>query len=274
MRKIFLFISLAAIISSCRKEIDIKLDSTYTRIVVDGLITNEAKRHTIKISKTSNYFDNSAQPIAIGAVVTINDGSTAVTLTETSAGIYQTDSNYIGVIGKIYTLNVKYDNEEYEAVCKLKQVAEMDSVTVTKNIFPFDTNYYSINMFALEPATTGDYYVWKYYVNGKLFPDTINLTLFESDEMVNGNYIYNLPVYSDVSVKAGDSVALEISSINKEYYDFMYSIMFESHGGGGNPFSGPPSNVVGNVKNITNPNKDVMGFFIASAVSKKSTVVK
>jgi hypothetical protein len=263
----YIIIFLVFFTSSCKEKIDIKLKETYVRLVIDGGVTDETKRHTVKISETSNYFSGDAQPKVSGAVVTISDGVYVVTLTETSAGIYQTDSTYKGDIGKTYTLNIKYKNEEYISSSLLKQVSPVDSISFGND--PFDPQKSTVNLWALEPATMGDYYLWNYYINGTLMSDSIKKISFASDEMVNGNYMYGYPVYTIKEVLPGDSVTLEMRSITKEYYIFINALFSEVYGAG-NPFSGPPSNVKGNVINVTNKEKDVMGFFIASAVSKKS----
>ena len=275
MKKLIILFSLLLMItSSCKKEIKIELKDTYVRLVVDGLLTNEAKRHTIKLSLTSNYFSSiDEEKKAEGAVVSLNDGTNTIILTETSAGIYQTDSTYKGEIGKTYTLNIEYDKEEYSAVSIMKPVAPIDSIGfgIYENYDhdPTAPEQSSLFMYAQEPVTTGDYYLWNYYINGVLKSDTITDVAFASDEMVNGNYVSdNFPIYG-FKANPTDSITLEMRSITKEYYDFLLGIMYESMMGS-SPFSGPPSNVKGNVKNITNKEKVVMGFFITSAVSKKT----
>ena len=255
--------------SACKEKIDIKLKETYVRLVIEGEITNETKRHTIKITQTSNYFSNEAQPLVSGAIVTLNDGVNSAILTETSPGIYQTDSNYTGVIGKLYTLNVKYENEEFTASSLLKNVAEVDSVTFGYD--PFFPAKRTVNLWAQEPATYGDYYLWLYYVNGVLTSDTLKEWAFSDDLMVNGNYISGFPVYT-IDAEPGDTITLEMKSITKDYYDFIYAVFFEVYGAG-SPFSGPPANVKGNVINLTHKEKEVMGYFIASAVSRKSDIL-
>ena len=272
LNKVLLFFFLCVLISTtaCKEKIDIKLKSTYVRLVVDGGVTDEAKRHTIKISETSNYFANEPQPKVSGAIVTLSDGSNIVTLSETSPGIYQTDTTYQGEIGRTYTLNIKYKGEEYTASSMLKYVAPIDSISFGKD--PFQPTKSTVNLWAQEPPTKGDYYLWLYYINGVLKSDTLNEVSYASDEMVNGNYMNGFPIYTMDDAKPGDTITLEMRSINKEYYDFMNALFSEVFGAG-NPFSGPPSNVKGNIKDITDNKKDVMGFFIASAVRKKSGIL-
>lgn len=270
MKYIIILSSLLVIFAtSCREKIDLKLKNTYVRLAIEGTVTDEAKRHTILITETSNYFANEPQPKVSGATVTIDDGSNTVTLTESSPGVYQTDSTYAGTPGKTYTLHVNYKSEEYSASCLLKPVGVIDSISFAKDLFEPKKN--SINLWAQEPATLGDYYLWLYYVNGKLESDTLSEISFASDEMVNGNYMPGYPVFT-AEFALGDTVTLEMQSINKEYYDFLNAFFTEVFGAG-NPFSGPPANVKGNIVNLTHKDKDVMGYFRAASVSKKTQIV-
>lgn len=269
-KNIFLLSLLLIIITtSCKKKIDLELEDTYVRLAVEGLVTNETKRHTVFITETSNYFANEPQPKVLGAIVTIDDGISQVTLTETSPGVYQTDSTYAGVPGRTYTLNVKYKSEEYSANCLLKPVAPIDSISFAKDAF--EPNKSSINLWAMEPATTGDYYLWLYYINGKLESDTLKEISFASDEMVNGNYMPGFPIFT-AEFALGDTITLEMQSINKDYYDFLNAFFTEVFGAG-NPFSGPPANVKGNIVNLTHKDKDVMGYFLAGSVTRKTQIV-
>lgn len=254
--------------TACKEKIDLELKSTYVRLAIEGTVTDETKRHSVLITETSNYFANEPQPKVSGAIVTIDDGSSVVTLTETSPGVYQTDSTYAGLPGRTYTLNVKYKSEEYSASCLLKPVGVIDSVSFAKDVF--EPTKSSINLWAQEPATTGDYYTWLYYINGKLESDTLTEISFASDEMVNGNYMPGYPVFT-AEFAIGDTITLEMRSINKDYYDFLNAFFSEVFGAG-NPFSGPPSNVKGNIKNLTNKDKVVMGYFLASSVSKRTQI--
>ena len=267
---LYLFVLAILAITGCKEKIDITLKNSYERLVVDGCLTNEAKRHTVKLSLTSNYFANEPQPKATGAIVTLSDDSSTVTLTETFPGIYQTDSTYKGKIGKTYILDIIYNGEEYSASSLLKYVAPIDSISFGPD--PWEPDKRTINLWAMEPATTGDYYQWLYYVNDTLKSDSIKNMSFADDGMVNGNYMNGFPIFS-WPAKPNDTVTLEMRSITKEYYTFIYNLYSEIFGSG-SPFSGPPANVKGNVRNLTNSEKDVMGFFITSAVTRKTRIFK
>jgi hypothetical protein len=47
---------------SCTERIDIELDSTYRRLVVQGAVTSDSVRHRVFLTTTSDYFSNDGLP--------------------------------------------------------------------------------------------------------------------------------------------------------------------------------------------------------------------
>ena len=65
---------LSLLIFSCIERIDIELDNSYTRLVVDGVITTDTMAHTIFLSESTSYYYNQPAPAVSGAEVQISDG--------------------------------------------------------------------------------------------------------------------------------------------------------------------------------------------------------
>jgi hypothetical protein len=263
---VILAISLSAI--SCTEKINLKLDESAQRIVVEGFITNETKTHSVKLTKSTGYFSNEPAPRVTGAIVSINDGAIIYNLHEKSPGIYLTDSNVTGIIGNTYTLVIKYDGETYSASSYLKYVPAVDSIFCKKMDLPFGmlSDSYEVDLWAQEPQPAGDYYMWTVYKNHILDTDTLKKVSFSDDSFINGNYAAGVQV-QQVKVVPGDTVTLAMYSISKAYYDFLTGALTET-GGGGSPFDGPPANIKGNISN------GALGFFLATAVSTKSCIVQ
>src|SRR3989339_199456 len=280
---IYIFIAASVIATSCSEKIDLKLDDTYTRLVVDANITTEHKYQTVKLSLTSNYFSNSASPVVSGADVTISNGDTTMVLIEnpSGSGIYQTLTPVKLPYEKKYTLkigNVTIDDvtKEYESSCFMRQTMTMDSITYEKfepshmqaGQYGVDPNatYYKINGWGQDSPIPGDYYLWEYYINDTLKTDTISECIFTDDLLVNGNYIPGLTMFL-INANPGDTVKVGTYSINKEFYDFITSLMLETAWNAG-PMSGPPSNIKGNINN------GALGFFRATDVTFVSVGIK
>lgn len=277
----FLILSIFAmlLLTSCEEKIDIALDKENIRLVVEGSISDSAKIHVVKLSRSSNYFSTEKESKVSGALVTISDGTTLFALNEVSPGIYHTPADVKGEIGKTYTLQISLQNEiggfkNYEASSIMKKNNQIDSITFKKNERhngpPGNHNNkdrVSINVWAFEPPTLDDFYMWKYYVNGKSMSDTLKNATFTDDVIVNGNYIPGLSVFVSDIIKIGDTVAVETMGITKDYYNYVSGIMSLTGWNGGS-FSGPPTNPKNNLNN------GALGFFNAYSSSKLTTVVK
>lgn len=276
MKNIILLMFTVFCLGACTERIEIELDDTYTRLVVEGLITADTTAHMVKLTKTTSYFYSEPAPTVSGAEVSISDGDTTFWLTESEPGVYKTDTSVFGVTGKTYALNIFLNepiNEHttYEASCALRPVAPIDSITVTLEE-RWDLEYYEIHLWAWEPEGV-DYYMFNYMINDVLITDTINEAMVTDDLLYSGSYTNGIGVgwlnqdYEDQKVKPGDTIALIMSGITEEYCNFLWALDEES--GDNDPlFSGPPSNVVGNI------NHGALGFFAAYANISSSTIVK
>lgn len=272
---IAILLMLSVFIFSCTEEVDIELDSTYTRLVVEGILTSDTTTHYIKLSKTADYFSNEVTPRVTNATVRISDGEGSVNLTEVEEGIYATPDTYFGIPGKTYTLNIELDEEinntfEYSATETMKAPIPMDSIRVSFYPYtPFEA--WTVQLYALDPPET-NYYSFYVKKNNILITDTIDEISISDDRLFNGNYTPGVDVYFLVGlyesefVNPGDTILLEMANITPEYYNFILQLQTESSGFNNPLFSGPPANVSSNINN------GGMGYFAVYGISRKETV--
>jgi len=273
--KIFLIIITLAFLQGCTEKIDVELDETYDRLVVEGYITDEPGVHTVEISRSTDYFDpNQAERIS-DAVVIIDDGvNPPDTLEEhpNQAGIYQTKPGYAGVPGREYNLRIEleeaiHESSTYSATCEMPQHRELDSIQVH---YLERWEAWEVRSFAIDPPTK-DYYMFDLYKNDILVTDTIDEPFVIEDRLFNGQSTNGAAIgyfqaeYPNEGLKVGDTVKARLASITKAHYRFMMDVSSES--GYQNPlFSGPPANIRGNINN------DGIGFFGAFSVDYATTV--
>jgi hypothetical protein len=274
-KTILLFI-LSITVISCTERIDIKVDESYTRLVVDGSVTTETMKHKVILSKTSDYFYNKPPVMVTGALVTISDGNLKETLEEESPGVYSTDSTYTGVAGKTYILDISLENPvggfaDYTATSTLLPVAHLDSIGLEFHQGWGFSGIWEIKSYLLDPPTR-DYYRILIYRNSKMITDTLNEWYVTDDLFFNGNYTngagigYLVQDYHDQTVSAGDTITAEVDGIGKDYAVFISEAQVEIYGS--NPlFSGPSANVRGNISN------GAIGFFAAYSVTRASAIV-
>jgi len=266
--------------TACTERIDLTLDETYTRLVVDGEISNDTAAYRVYLSKTADYFYNEPTPRVVNASVSVYDGAITYPLFETEpgkSGIYETDSTFAGTIGQTYTLNIELDTEvdkrkNYSSSCRMKNVPHLDSIRVDFQTDWSEEGIWEIKVFAQEPGDEENYYMFHYYRNDKLMTDSIWKISYTDDSFINGSYINGVTViyinnenYWE-TLHPGDKVTLQMSGITKEYYDFLYQVQIAGYN---IPiFMGPPANVVGNISD------GAIGFFSAYSNSWSSTIVK
>jgi len=280
--KNWLKISLLVIILSisswgCTEKIDIELDNTYTRLVVWGELTTDTTVHTVRLTRTADYFFNQPTMGVSDAQVSINDGENTITLTENAQikGTYETPSDYFGVPGKIYTLDitgVDIDgdgiSENYSASSKLRSVNPVDSIQLEYNEM---WEAWEVKVFTWD-SPDKDWYLFKVYRNNVLVSDTLTEWFAQTDDLFNGNYTNGITSqflqdeYEDERPEVGDTVTFEINGITEEFYNFVIGmqmeIMFSAP-----LFSGPPANVSTNLTN------DALGFFAVYSAERASAIV-
>lgn len=263
----------------CTERINVKLDSTYVRLVVDGGITNDSLLRSVTLTRSADYFNNLPASKVTSANVTMTDGSAFYTLKETVpgvSGIYRADSSFRGTIGKTYALNIDLpvsvgNQTNYSASCKIMKVARLDSIKTEFDANMGKTGRWLVRIYAQEPGDEVNYYMLKYYRNGVLISDSIQKWVTSDDQFFNGSYINGLVVFRInnsnpwETLHKGDTLLVQMSGITKEYFNFInevqqagYQIPF---------FSGPPANVVGNIDN------GGIGFFAAYSNSYAKTIV-
>ncbi|MBN3034241.1 MAG: DUF4249 domain-containing protein [Bacteroidales bacterium] len=264
-----------ALLGSCTEKIDIDLEDTFVRLVVEGCITTDTMAHEVRLTKTTSYYHNQTPPPVTGARVILDDGvEPSFDLQESPGrpGLYLTPEDYAGVPGRTYRLTIELDEEingfsTYEASSELRPVAPLDSIRVE---YKDRWEAWEVQCYALDPPSV-DYYIFFIYKNGILITDTIDEIFAVDDRLYNGNYTNGIGVgylqaeYEDEFVYPGDTITLRMGNVTYEYLYFLYTVQIES--GYKNPlFSGPPANIKGNISN------GAIGFFAAYAATYASTI--
>jgi hypothetical protein len=273
VKPLLLFAMFAALISGCTERYDIKLDESFTRLVVDGSISNETTGHLVRLTTTTSYFSNEEPPPVSDAVVYIDNSVGKFRLTEdkNSPGNYYTPSDFYAMPGTNYTLEINLkdkigDADRYEAKTQMPLTNfQIDSVVIEYQQL---WDFYLLKLYAYDPPSI-DFYKFDALINGQMITDTASRSLIVDDRFFNGNNTNGLGVMflRPDEVSAGDTVTLVMSAVSKDYYDFFVQLRTES--GPGNPlFSGPPANIASNVK------EGGLGFFDARISQRYTLIVK
>ncbi|MFC2152220.1 DUF4249 domain-containing protein [Bacteroidota bacterium] len=261
MKKLLYITSIILFFASCEEVIDINLDSAEPHIVIEGTITNEKGPYTIKITRTTDYFNPTESSKVSSAIVNISDDQgNEETLVETSPGIYQT-STIEGVIGRTYYLNVNIDGTEYKASSYMPDTTYIDFISYDNaTAFQGEPEDYYVLTFFHDIENIENYYRLKLYINSEL-DEFIYLT---DDEWQDGLDI----TFGLLAEKAviGDTIVIELMNIDQQVYDYYTTLnslledMFI--------FASTPANPNSNISN------GALGYFGAYSFTRDTVIIQ
>jgi hypothetical protein len=276
MRNFLTLIAASVFLGSCEKEVILDLDQTEPKVVIEAQVTNQPGYQFVKVTRTTDFYSSGATPRITNAVVTVSDSEgSEYTFVHNpnshpdSAGIYLPSVPFTGVVGRVYTLLVVVDGEQFTATDVLSPVTTMDSLSFQVNELeakdPLDPGQiYEVLMFAKEPQDQKNYYLFKFFRN-----DTLNLyndtDIYYSDDELLAEEINGVP--SPAYFKGGDTARVEMYSISRVgfvYYNDLWSLLNNDAGGMFGPIPAAPR---------TNISNGALGFFQVSAVDISEIVI-
>jgi hypothetical protein len=288
---------------ACVDEVELPARSITSRLVVEGLITNEAPPYAIKLTFTGAYnsliYGQAEIPVN-GAVVNIREaGGKTISLEQDalSPAYYWTkDSTFVGRIGSRYQIKVTLpdgtsyisDPEELRGVPPIDKIYAEYRPRAEAEISQPDQ--YEILLDTKDPATAGDYYRWSGYsyvprlstgepigfgicCNWCWVPIYGSRSEVMSDMLVNGNTISRKTIMQSPVYYAGRHyVEVRQYSLTKSAYQFWVKFE-EQRKRTGSLFDPLPAPIEGNVHRLDKPDAFALGYFGASAVSTRRLTV-
>lgn len=295
MKKIVYLLLITIPFFGCETNITPQLDTAEKILVVDAWINQKMERQEIRITQSQPYFDNSIPSKISNATVTVEDltNGTIYNFQEgTSSYFWDPASVPFGEVGHQYKLTVTAQGETFEAFSNLGRVPPIDSILF--HYKPAETiikeEYYVGEFMAKDPAGVGDAYWIKAWKNGVFLgkPAELNMAYdagFSAGQPVDGQD-FLIPIRNGFTnpmdkvdgkenefvppYKVGDSLYVEIHSINPLAFDFLYGVYFQiaRTGGFAELFAMPLTNSSTNLKSTDkNSITNVAGFFNVAAVS-------
>ena len=232
--------------ASCQKVVDIEVNTSSSQLVIEGNITNIRNTQYIKISRSVAYTATNVYPAVSGADVRVSDNvGNSWKFNETAPGLYSFEA-LRGQIGRTYTLNVTVDNQKYTGSSVMPALVRIDSLSLSQVTFGSTTRkLVAINF--KDPRGVANQYRYILRINGK----QSNRIYVEDDRITDGNIIKEelFPNGSDddedeEDLKTGDRAEVEIQDIDKNIFNFWYTLRQQRRGGpgGGTTPGNPPSN--------------------------------
>ena len=259
---------------SCEEEFDINLPPVEPQLVVDGLITDEFKRHAVYLSLSDNYDLDSPHPRVEDAIVILSDGENTFPLNETSAGVYQTDS-LRGNPGKTYTLTIVWEGKTYTAQDKMPEVSDAEPPYITvssdrfelefrRHLFGFpEANRWELNVLPDNSPPDLDTTRFGQQIGIKVYSDGRRVFEYFTHPSIEVNGLLDFEEGHFYGFRIGATIIVKKYSMSDAYYQFLMGVFQETEWRG-TLFDVIPANVRSNVSG------DALGFFAASAVKEIS----
>jgi hypothetical protein len=262
---------LIGLLNSCTDVIDVKVPNGGARLVVDASIKwqkgTTGKIQTINLRRSTAFFDKNPDIPVTGASVTVtkeNDGSIFVFADQNNGSYTATD--FIPELNASYTLKILYNGNSYTATETLIAAPAINRVEQTIEGSDGDTEIV-LQVFFDDPGAVKNYYL------GEFTPSNLPLPSLSviSDKFSDGNenYIEN----DNENNVAGVTVGINVYGISQRYYDYLNILIQQSGSDEGGPFPTIPVPLKGNVTNVNDPNKEVLGYFRLGAFDTTSYTI-
>lgn len=298
-----LFAGSLLLLTACVDEVQLPIRQVEPRLVVEGLITTDPPPYAIRLTFSGRYNSAYELPEGLrvnGALVTISDdqGRSARLRQDPLALAYYfvRDSNFRGRPGRRYTLRIRLDDgRQYVSSPELlPDVPPIEQLTAEYRPgapgLP-QPSVYRVLLDTRDPATPGNYYRWSALSYSPIWQRGIP-TVFEAvtvdaclttiygpltdvltDALINGNRISRRPVLNVPIYAIGRHyVEVQQYSITRSAYQY-WTRFEEQRSRTGSLFDPQPASIEGNVRAVGDTTVLALGYFGASAISRKRLII-
>ncbi|MBO2545175.1 DUF4249 domain-containing protein [Salegentibacter sp. BDJ18] len=296
----FFLIAFAVCLSSCVEEIPLNSENFEDAIVIEALVTNELKKHEIKLSQAFKIDSTRPNPLS-GASIQVT-GNRDYMFEEVEPGRYFSIDSFAARPGIEYELNIRVNGKEFKSdptqLTGNSNIGELEAnrinylgedgvaITLNNKSSPGGTNYYRYQ-YVETFKFNSNYFKHKDLILVDGLPVEVpkqkeEYTCYQTNNsqeiiLANTNSLAEDRV-SDLLIKFIDSEDPSLSNrysllvkqyvISRKAYNY-YKIL-EELSESNNIFSqSQPRFFDGNIQSTNNPDENVIGFFDVSSVNTK-----
>ncbi len=284
-------------ISDCIQPYEPEIGKYENVLVVDGLVSNLPGPYEVKLSRSYPYNADTSERVSGATVRVIDDSGNEYLFTESSRGVYKSDSaGFQGQVGKAYKLVITTsDGTEYESDYEpLNKTIDIDSVYYKyEPKAQTDVQGIQIYLDTHDPENSTHYYGWTldetweirvpYYTARvpdvtRCYPNHIPKQIFVGSTIDNiRDELQQYPLFY-VSNQT-NRLRYKYSLMVKQYTLSEMAYLYYKNLAGMNETSGTlfdaaPYSLTGNIKNIHNDEEPVLGIFQVSSVSSKRIIIE
>lgn len=254
------FISFGVLIVSCEEVINLDLNTTDPKYVIDANLDDISEKQVIRVSQTVNFDEPyPSKPVDNASVLVSDVNGVRYSFEHVGNGLYQKGRFTPKLIGS-YSLTVRINDDVFTSTTSMVPYVDVDSVGIVKEKM-FNEDYYFIKFKFQDPEGIDNYYKYSYSINNKPFKF---LNVF-SDKYNNGLYVAHEITNFDKNNKfvVGDSIIIRRECISKDVYTFWNELQSI------NPGTAAPANPKSNISNGS------LGYFsVSSAKHYKVAIVE
>jgi hypothetical protein len=295
------------IVFSCVEEINIESTTFENYLVIEATITNEFKKHTIKLSKTFALDSTGINPETSALVKITDNQNTIYNFSETSAGTYISDIEFNASANSLYTLKVTTnDGNSYTSKPQeLTNATDIEKLTTSIETTTEGEQAIAISVHSFNPNNNANYYRYQYEETYKISPPFWSN---EKLEIVSDTRPYSVEVVPRTvdnkdcykTLNSTEILLAETKSLNEDRVNFpvryildsdfiisnRYSILVKQYvqtleaynyyetlkklSTSGSVFAqSQPGFISGNIVSDTDANEKIIGFFDVASVSEK-----
>lgn len=265
-------------------------------LVVDGFLSSSEGYATVRLTRTLPVKSGEAIPAESGAMVRLEDELGAVfPLSETQSGVYQGNVSGVTPENRYRVVIRTKDNREYTS----DLVVVMEAPAIDSLHYSFLDDGVEFAVTTHDPTGAARHYRWDYVETyeynsnfNSLFKFTpigvefrhpsesiytcwrtnestglLVTTTKHLDEAVVSNFPITFIPKGSIKLSVKYSLLVKQQALTEEAYDYWLNLQKTTEQLGG-LFDPLPSEVLGNIRGITNPGEKVIGFFSAGSVQE------
>ena len=218
MKKLIVLLVFFGIFSSCEDVVDVELNESAPRLVIDAnfnVFKDGRASSIVKLTTTAPFFDNQVPYVTDASVTATDENGIEYVFEYIEEGIYYS-KNLFPKKDINYTLTVQYNNETYKAKAELNTVSELEFVEQL-NDGGFTGKDIELKAYFTDPAGERNFYFFEALSTRG---DVLNVY---DDEFFDGNTIFGYYLVADLA--PGDEVQFNLYGVNEEFNNFMFILL-------------------------------------------------
>lgn len=232
---------------SCEKVIQVDLNNSNPQYVIEAILQAGANDFNVKITQTTSFFDPKTPQRIENAVVKLIVENQEHLLIYVGEGNYEL-ANFTAYAEKNYRLSVTVDGKSFNASLQMPKMVPIEGLDF--ELADGEDGFgYNMKVHFQDPANEDNYYELNSYQDR--FGLEAKFGFITSDFGYDGRLITETLEGTYVS---GDTVLVELRSVNVGYYDF-FETLDNALGDGSGPGGAAPANPT------TNWSNGALGYF-------------